>query len=124
MTVLMLAVVRVLWRFMHVPPAFPANMNTAERWLAALTHWGLYLLIFLMPLSGWLLTSTAGRSVDWFWLFSFPDLMAKNHDQHEWFESAHAFMSWLLIALVVLHVFAVIWHMRVKKDGLIRRMLP
>lgn len=124
MTVLMLAIIRVTWRFLHTPPAFPATMNAAETVLARVTHWGLYVLIFLMPLSGWLLTTTAGRSVEWFWLFSFPDLMAKDRALHEAFESAHVFMSWILLSLAVLHVFAVLWHLQVKKDNLIRRMLP
>ena len=124
MTILMLAIIRLAWRGLHKPPAFPATMPAWEKLLATLTHWGLYALIFLMPLSGWLLTSTAGRKVEWFWLFAFPDLMAKDRPRHEWFESAHEFMSWLLLALAVLHIVAVIWHMLVRKDKLLSRMLP
>lgn len=124
MTVLMLAIVRVAWRFLHAPPAFPATMTAMETALARATHWGLYVLIFLMPLSGWLLTTTAGRPVEWFWMFAFPDLMAEDRALHETFESAHVIMSWMLLALAALHVFAVLWHLQVKKDNLIRRMLP
>src|SRR5690606_24155010 len=95
-TVLVLAVLRLAWRFMHRPPAFPATMSVAEQWLARTTHWGLYLLIFLMPLSGWLLWMTAGRDINWFWLISIPGPLGKDRELHELFETAHEFMSWLL----------------------------
>lgn len=124
MTVLLLAIVRLAWRFLHKPPAFPATMSEGEKWLARLTHWALYLLIFIMPLSGWLMSSTGGRSVQWFWTFTFPDLMAKNEALHEAFEETHEILAWTLLVLASFHVLAAIWHMVVKKDGLLRRMLP
>ena len=123
-TVLLLAIVRIVWRFMKTPPAFPASMSNAEQWLARLTHWALYALILAMPLSGVALWSTAGRDIDWFWLFTIPVAVAENESLHELFEEAHELMSWALLVLAVFHVLAAIWHVVVKKDGLMKRMLP
>lgn len=123
-TVFVLAIVRIAWRFMKTPPAFPASMSNAEQWLARLTHWALYALIILMPLSGLLLWATAGRDIDWFWLVNIPVAMTENDAQHEFFEGVHVLLSWALLVLAIFHVLAAMWHVAVKKDGLMRRMLP
>lgn len=122
MTVLALAVIRLVWRFLHKPPAFPASMSVAEQRLAAVTHWALYLLIFLMPLSGWLMSSSAGRSTQWFGLFAFPDLVGKNRPAFDFFHEAHELLAWVLFALALFHILAALWHVFVKKDGLLKRM--
>lgn len=124
MTVLGLAVMRIIWRFVYRPPAFPPTMSSAEQWLARITHWSLYLLIFAMPLSGWLMSSTGGSSTEWFGLFTFPDIMSKNESLHELLEEAHELLGWVLFALALFHIVAALWHAIVKKDGILQRMLP
>lgn len=123
-TVFVLALVRIGWRFTHAPPAFPASMSNGEQWLARITHWALYALIILMPLSGLALWATAGRDIDWFWLVTIPVALAENHAQHEFFEGVHVSLSWVLLVLAIFHVLAAIWHVVVKKDGLMKRMAP
>ena len=124
MTVLALAIIRLAWRVMHKPPAFPATMSVLEQWTARLTHWGLYVLIFVMPLSGWLMSSTAGRSTQWFGLFTFPNLMGENEQWGDFFHEAHELVAWVLFAFAAFHIAAALWHAIVKKDGILQRMLP
>jgi len=124
MTVLALAIVRIIWRFMHKPPAFPATMPVVEQWLARITHWGLYVLIFAMPLSGWLWSSAAGRGVPWFGLFTFPALMGENERLGDFFHETHELLAWVLFGFALFHILAALWHAVVKKDGVLQRMLP
>ncbi len=60
MTVLMLAILRLLWRLKHPPPELPAGMTPLERMLARATHAAFYVLLFAMPLTGWLMSSAKG----------------------------------------------------------------
>lgn len=57
MTVLALTVIRIVWRLMHEPPAYPADMKLWERHAAHFAHFLLYAGMLLMPLSGWAILS-------------------------------------------------------------------
>ena len=78
MTVLMLAILRLLWRLGHAPPPLPSGMTPLERRLARGTHMAFYVLLFAMPLTGWLMSSAKSYSVSWFGLFTWPNLIGKN----------------------------------------------
>ena len=78
MTMLMLAVLRLLWRLKHPPPELPSGMTPVERMLARATHAAFYVLLFAMPLTGWLMSSAKSYSVSWFGLFTWPNLIGKN----------------------------------------------
>jgi cytochrome b561 len=75
MTVLILAVIRLAWRVRSPPPSLPTDMHGVERVLARVTHVSLYVLLFAMPLSGWLMSSAKNYSVSWFGAFSWPNLI-------------------------------------------------
>jgi cytochrome b561 len=75
MTVLMLGVARLLWRWRRPPPPLPDAMG---RWQVRAAHAGhglLYGLLFALPITGWLTSSASAYSVSWFNLFTFPDLV-------------------------------------------------
>src|ERR1700691_5576249 len=57
MTVLVLAVIRIAWRLKRAPPPLPAEMRRVERVLAGASHFSFYVILFAMPLSGWLMSS-------------------------------------------------------------------
>ncbi|WP_131781058.1 cytochrome b [Legionella gresilensis] len=120
--VLTLVTLRVLWRFINITPQL-----TIPRWErnAALTvHWLLYILLFAMPLTGWLMSSAAGFPVSFFGLFTLPNLIAPNDYWRDFFAQAHELLAYILIALITLHVFAALKHHFYDKDDTIRRMLP
>ena len=75
-TVLMLAVVRLVWRLANPVPDLTAETRPWERVLAKVSHFLLYALIFALPLSGWLMSSARNFPVSWFKLFQLPDLVA------------------------------------------------
>ncbi|MGL4314609.1 MAG: cytochrome b, partial [Sphingomonas sp.] len=75
-TVFGLAVLRLLWRFTHRPPALPTTYQKWEIRASHATHWALYFIIFFMPISGWLHDSAwdaaATHPLLWFGLFEVP----------------------------------------------------
>jgi cytochrome b561 len=124
MTVLMLAILRGLWRLKNPPPALPPGMTRVERLLARATHIAFYVLLFAMPITGWLMSSAKNYSVSWFGLFTWPNLIAKNEGAFELLRTTHDFLSAVLFGIAVLHILAALKHHFWNKDDVLLRMLP
>jgi cytochrome b561 len=123
-TILMLAVVRLVWRLVNPTPPLPSTLKPYERVLANFTHAALYVLIFAMPITGWIMTSARGFPASWFNLFQLPDLVAKNRALYEAMQQTHEALAWTLGAVATLHLLAALKHHFVLKDTVLRRMLP
>ncbi len=124
MTVLMLAVLRLLWRLNHPPPDLPTSMKPLERMLARATHIVFYVFLFAMPLSGWLMSSAKNYSVSWFGLFTWPNLIGKNEAAFDLLRSTHQILSGVLLAIAILHILAALKHHFWDRDDVLLRMLP
>jgi cytochrome b561 len=122
-TILLLALVRVAWRLLDRPPP-PPPMPAWQRNAAALAHWGLYALLFALPLTGWMMSSAANYPVSWFGLLQLPDLVMPSEELHEVLEEVHEALFVALLSLAGLHVLAALKHQFVDRDGLLSRMLP
>jgi cytochrome b561 len=123
-TILGLAVVRLLWRWSNPTPPPPTTLKPYERALAALTHAGLYVLLFAMPLTGWMMTSARGFPVSWFGFVQLPDFVPKNDTLYDAMKQTHDTLALALYAIVFLHVAAALKHHFLLKDDVLRRMLP
>jgi cytochrome b561 len=124
MTLLMLGVLRLVWRFMNPPPALPARMSPVERAAALATHGAFYFLLFAMPLSGWLMSSAKNYSVSWFGKFTWPNLIGPNEDAFSILKATHFYLSYALFTIAVLHILAALKHHFWNKDDVLLRMLP
>jgi len=124
MTVLMLAVLRLIWRMANPPPPLPAGMTAIERSLARATHAAFYGLLFAMPLTGWMMSSAKNYSVSWFGLFTWPNLIAPDESAFNLLKSTHDYLSYLLFGVALLHVLAALKHHFWNKDDVLKRMLP
>jgi cytochrome b561 len=124
MTVLMLAVFRLVWRLFNPAPPLPDGMSRIERFLARSTHIAFYVLLFAMPLSGWLMSSAKNYSVSWFGLFTWPNLIGPNDGSFDVLKGTHYWLSNVLFAIVILHVLAALKHHFWNKDDVLKRMLP
>lgn len=122
-TILGLAALRLAWRWFDPPPP-PPPMPRWQALAARLNHWGLYALLFALPVTGWLTSSAANRPASWFGLFQLPDLVAPDAGLKEAFEEAHELLVNVLFALAALHVAAALKHQFLDRDGLLLRMLP
>lgn len=124
MTVLMLAVLRLLWRLTHTPPPLPSGMSPIQQRLARATHAAFYVLLFALPISGWLMSSAKKYSVSWFGLFTWPDLIGKSETAFNALRTTHHALGYALFAIAVLHILAALKHHFWNKDDVLLRMLP
>lgn len=134
-TILGLAILRVLWRLTHVPPAFPTRYQDWERRVSGIVHGALYLLIFVMPLSGWIMDSAykdaATHPMALFGLVPWPRIgavmaldPATKLRVHDMFGATHSYAAWALYALVGLHVAGALKHQFVDRHRELQRMWP
>jgi cytochrome b561 len=124
MTILVLAVLRLLWRLFNRPPALPPGMSAIERKLARGTHILFYVLLFVMPLTGWMMSSAKNYSVSWFDQFTWPNLIGPDERAFDVLRTTHDTLSWLLFAVAILHILAALKHHFWNKDDVLKRMLP
>ena len=121
-TVLLLAIVRVLWRAGHRPPAMPYKMSKWQQRASEAVHIALYLIILAIPLSGWLMSSAKGFQTVWFGVLPLPDLLAKNIPLGDRLKELHECLNYLMLLLLVTHVGAALKHHFVERDGTLLRM--
>jgi cytochrome b561 len=123
-TILGLAVVRLVWRCMNPVPDLAAETRPWERVLAKISHLLLYALIFALPLSGWLMSSAKNFPVSWFNLLQLPDLVAPNEALFEQLRSLHHTLFAVLVAVAAVHVAGALKHHFIDRNDVLRRMLP
>jgi cytochrome b561 len=124
MLILVLVVLRLLWRLGHPRPPYPEGMKHWEQRLAGTVHALLYVLLIAMPLSGWMLNSAANVPVKLFWILPLPHLIAPDRALVYPLALSHVVMGWTLAVLIVVHIAAALHHHFVRRDRLLRRMLP
>lgn len=135
-SVLLLSVVRLAWRLTHKSPPFGDHLKAWERILARVVHWGFYVLMIGLPLTGWALVSASPLikvyPIDMFGLFHWPaigPLANLPPDQmkaaHETWEEVHHLMAKVLIyGLIPLHILGALKHQFLDKDNELGRMIP
>lgn len=123
-TAFMLVLIRLAWRFNHRPPALPAAMSRSEKMMANAGHIMLYLLMIVIPLTGWLMSSAKGVQTVYFGIIPFPDLLAKDKELGNLLRDVHAWLNYTLAAIVVIHISAALKHHFIDKDNVLTRMLP
>jgi cytochrome b561 len=123
LTVLAITVLRLSWRLFERRP----TMLQAPAWqhaIARLTHFAMYVLLLLVPLSGWWYNSTAGFPLKWFGLFKLPPLGEFDRALKAQANDAHEFAFWTLATLVAVHAAAALWHHYRVGDRTLARMWP
>ncbi|MBS0518031.1 MAG: cytochrome b [Proteobacteria bacterium] len=122
LTVLALTVARLLWRWRSPPPPLPPAVTPWERQLAPWGHRALLGLLLALPLSGWLMSSAGGVAIWWFGLMRVPDFVPRDMGLFTTLRTLHHWLAWLLIAVLALHIAAVVRHDVMRRDGIFRRM--
>jgi cytochrome b561 len=123
-TIFLLVVIRLIWRWTHQPPELPETMAPWTRTAAKLMHWLLYFLMVAIPISGWLMSSADGFQVVYFGVLPLPDLLSKNKELGAALTVVHQVLNFTLATLVVGHVLAALKHYFVDRDDILSRMLP
>ena len=120
LTILTLMTVRLLWRWRHPAPAFPA-MSPWQAWLAHFVHALLYVVLFAHPLAGYLGSVYSGYPVKLFGM-TLPAWGRNDPALKEFFSASHLVTSWVIAAAVALHVAGALKHALVDRDATMARM--
>ncbi|MCE3288128.1 MAG: cytochrome [Caulobacter sp.] len=135
-TVLILSIGRLAWRLTHRPPVLNPHLKAWERWLAHTVHWGFYVLMIGLPLTGWALSSASPLikvyPIDMYGLFHWPaigplanlppDQMKAAHET--WEEIHHLLAKVMIYGLIPLHILGALKHQFLDKDNELGRMIP
>lgn len=127
LTILVLSIARIAWRLAHRPPPFPAVIRRWEAVVARTVHWLFYVLMIVLPLSGWLMISAAGqrKPFSWYGLFGLPYLPVQGDKAMGGFaHETHEVLGYAMIALIALHVAAALKHHYFDQTRLLARMWP
>lgn len=133
--VMSLTVVRLIWRLTHAQPRYPTLMPRWQIHAARAMAVALYALSMAVPLSGWLAHSAqaSGKpffiNMDIFGLIAIPILSFEGLNvwtilRTAFLNDIHELTSYLMIALIVLHVGAALKHHLIDHDDVLRRILP
>ena len=123
-TVFMIAVLRVLWRATHPAPPVAAGTPAWQAKAAAGAHHLLYVLILVVPITGYVYSCAAGVPVVYLGLWKLPMIVEKNDALKDIFKFIHIWLNYGMAAVVVIHAAAAIKHQVVDRDGTLARMLP
>jgi cytochrome b561 len=121
--ILIITLVRLAYRLTHRPPPLPADMMAIEKFGAHASHWGLYALLIVQPLVGWVATSAYPAPVPFFGLFDLPAIWHEDKPLSEMLYFWHKWIGVALVLLICAHVGAALFHYFVHKDGILQRML-
>jgi cytochrome b561 len=100
------------------------NMAFLLRWAAGATHLFLYGLLLALPLVGWALTSAHGISLSFLGAIRLPAMVAADSEFADALNDYHIWLAWALLALVAAHAVAALWHHFVRRDTVLKAMLP
>ncbi len=123
-TILCLMLLRLAWRLGHGAPAPAAELSPLEVAASRAVHALLYLVLLAMPISGYLLVVAGDYPLSYFGLFNVPRLVGKDEPLSKFAENAHLTLQWVVYALVALHVAAALHHHFLRRNTVLRRMLP
>jgi cytochrome b561 len=120
----LLILFRLYWRLTHAAPPLPASIRRWQQRTARASHIGLYTCMLLMPLTGYLASNFSKFGIKYFNLVALPPWGPDDKQVYTFFNSAHIVLSYLFVALIVIHILAAISHLAHRSDGVFRRMLP
>lgn len=114
---------RLLWKWRNPMPDPVAGSSRWENKASKLAHSGMYLLIALIMISGYLISTAEGAGIDVFELFTVPATVTSIPEQEDNAGLVHEYLAYALIGLVLAHALAALKHHFVNKDHTLRRML-
>jgi cytochrome b561 len=123
-TIFCLMALRLAWRLARGVPPPSADLNRLEQVTSRAVHALLYIVLFAMPVTGYLLVVAGDYPLTYFGLFSVPRLVGKDGPLSKFAENLHIALQWAVYALVAMHGAAALHHHFVRRNDVLRRMLP
>ena len=122
--VLLMTVGRIGWRFIDPPPSPPAYQSRWDHLASRATYLALFAALLWFPVTGYVYSSAAGAPPKLFNLIPTPVMISRNPELKEVAKAAHLGSLWLIYVLVLLHIAGVIYHVAIRRDRMLDRMLP
>jgi cytochrome b561 len=127
LTILFVAVARLLWRLSHPAPPLPEHVPRLLRNTASAVHHSLYALLILQPILGFFTTNAFGfplrGQTAYLGFIQFPKFMEADVGLGEILKTIHFIGGWSILVLLVLHIGGVVFHQAIRRDGLLLRMV-
>ncbi|NVK24296.1 MAG: cytochrome b [Gammaproteobacteria bacterium] len=121
LTLLALTIFRLVWKLATPQPEIIAN-NKAEKTIAKLGHAALYLFMFVIMISGYLISTADGRGIELFNIFTVPSLGEFIENQEDVAGVIHEYAAYTIMFLIVGHIAAALKHHFIDKDDTLKRM--
>lgn len=121
LTLILLTGLRIGWRLANPPPPLPAYFTIGERVLATASHLGFYAVMLALPLAGWAMADRNDRPLHYFFVIDVPKWGLSRvaaQDAH----ALHEGLGKLMVALLALHILAIIKHLVMDRDNLLPRI--
>jgi cytochrome b561 len=123
-TVFLIVILRLAWRLRNPAPPLPASTSPLQRRLAGLSHFMLYTILIVMPLTGWVMSSARNLPLVYLGLIEVPSPFGVNEALGNVLRTVHYILSLSLLFFVSVHVLAALQHHFILRDDILRRMLP
>ena len=125
LTILVLMILRFFWIKASGKPHLPGSIRPWEKILSCIVQYSFYVLLIIMPLSGWIMSVADDRVPSYFSLFKVPfPGISVNKSLAEFMVDSHKMIAWILIGFIMLHVAGALKHHFIDKDNVLKRMLP
>ena len=130
-TILLLSLFRLAWKLGHRSPPPPPGQPAWERTASHIVHWGFYVIMIGLPLTGWIMVSASRITiptllygvVPWPHIPGLPELsVAAKHAWHEAGEFGHEALVKVAYVLLALHLGAVAKHQVLDRDEVFGHM--
>ena len=118
-------ILRLLWRWLNPSPELPVGLQPWERVTARLSYAGLYVLMFVVSLTGWMVATTfrVPMTKDLLGIDVPPLVTAVDRSVRQWIEESHMVVAYVLAAVALIHIVAALRHHIVKRNDVLRRMI-
>lgn len=121
---LLLIITRIAYRWRHKPPPLPAAMPLWQRRVAGLSHLALYVLLVVLPVSGYIRVRAGGFPIEGLDAMGIGTLLPKSEALAKAAQAVHVTSAFILIAVLALHIAAALQHGLLRKDGIWSRIWP
>ena len=122
--VLLLTVLRLVWRGLNPTPALPEETTPWQLWAARVSHGALYAITILVAMLGWAHSGARDPNYSsWFGLFHVPQFTSPDKAAAGLYEDLHIYCAYGLLALIVIHLAGAAWHHFIKRDRVAARMV-
>jgi cytochrome b561 len=122
--ILILMILRLINRLAVGALTADPDIEPWQKAVSSIVHTSFYVLLLAMPIVGYIANSAYGAATPFFGLFNLPPIVGKDEALATQLFTIHRWVGWLLIALVMMHVGAALYHQFIRRDSVLKRILP